>query len=193
MDISTSNSDDGPVLVNVNGFAYGIGALVVVTVLTIAATLLSYLCTRNRLSSSNSNQSFSSSVVDNGSNGHIIGNGLVTLQTMRIIDSTVNNVRHQGIDDATLVNFPKLFFSEAKLHRKDTTALSSSCSICLGDYKETEMLRLLPECGHFFHLKCVDPWLMLKLTCPLCRATPVFTPLATPLAEVAPLAAVQIV
>lgn len=24
------------------------------------------------------------------------------------------------------------------------------------------------SCGHEFHLKCVDPWLLTNYTCPLC-------------------------
>ncbi|KAK7391549.1 hypothetical protein VNO78_19965 [Psophocarpus tetragonolobus] len=53
-----------------------------------------------------------------------------------------------------------------------TSSSSSSCSICLMDYKECDSLRLLPDCGHFFHVMCVDPWLRINLTCPVCR-TPI--------------------
>ena len=44
-----------------------------------------------------------------------------------------------------------------------------SCEICLGDYAEGEMLRILP-CMHFFHRECVDEWLLGRdQVCPLCR------------------------
>ncbi|XP_021860549.1 RING-H2 finger protein ATL66 [Spinacia oleracea] len=43
------------------------------------------------------------------------------------------------------------------------------CSICLGDYQEKEVLRIMPKCGHSFHLSCIDPWLMKQSTCPVCR------------------------
>ncbi|KAB1206872.1 RING-H2 finger protein ATL70 [Morella rubra] len=76
----------------------------------------------------------------------------------------------QGIDEATLRNYPKLIYAQAKLHQGNSTA--SSCSICLADYKDTDVLRLLPHCGHIFHLKCVDSWLRLHATCPVCRNSP---------------------
>ncbi|GMG99500.1 hypothetical protein Nepgr_001340 [Nepenthes gracilis] len=92
----------------------------------------------------------------------------------------------EGLDEATLSSFPKLTYSQAKLH--DGGATAACCSVCLGDYKDSDVLRLLPDCGHVFHLKCVDPWLRLHPTCPICRTSPAPTPLLTPLAEVAPLA-----
>lgn len=61
------------------------------------------------------------------------------------------------------------------------------CAICLCEYKEAEMMRMLPDCKHCFHLKCVDAWLRLNATCPVCRSSPLPTPLSTPLAEVVPL------
>ncbi|KAF8005639.1 hypothetical protein BT93_K0043 [Corymbia citriodora subsp. variegata] len=84
-----------------------------------------------------------------------------------------------GIDEATLQSYPTVLFSSAKHHEKNDLADlidvigGGSCSICLGEYKEGEVLRLLPECGHFFHMKCVDPWLRLHATCPVCRKSPV--------------------
>ncbi|XP_058086700.1 RING-H2 finger protein ATL70-like [Magnolia sinica] len=87
-----------------------------------------------------------------------------------------------GLDEAILMSYPTLLYSQAKIHNKDIT--SSCCSICLADYKDTDMLRLLPDCNHIFHVKCVDAWLRLHPTCPVCRTSP----LPTPLAEVVPLA-----
>jgi hypothetical protein len=43
------------------------------------------------------------------------------------------------------------------------------CSICLGEYQEKEVLRIMPGCGHNFHLSCIDVWLRKQSTCPVCR------------------------
>ena len=46
---------------------------------------------------------------------------------------------------------------------------SCRCSICLGEYQEKEVLRIMPKCGHNFHLCCIDVWLRKQSTCPVCR------------------------
>ncbi|RYR00123.1 hypothetical protein Ahy_B07g088208 [Arachis hypogaea] len=32
----------------------------------------------------------------------------------------------------------------------------SLCIICLADYREREVLRIMPKCDHTFHLSCID-------------------------------------
>ncbi|XP_059285731.1 RING-H2 finger protein ATL56 [Lycium ferocissimum] len=44
------------------------------------------------------------------------------------------------------------------------------CAICLDGFKDGEYVRKLPDCGHVFHVKCVDSWLTRVLNCPVCRA-----------------------
>ncbi|XP_029423189.1 RING finger protein 215 isoform X3 [Nannospalax galili] len=45
---------------------------------------------------------------------------------------------------------------------------TETCAICLDYYYNKQWLRVLP-CKHEFHRDCVDPWLMLQQTCPLCK------------------------
>ncbi|KAF0906470.1 hypothetical protein E2562_011463 [Oryza meyeriana var. granulata] len=44
------------------------------------------------------------------------------------------------------------------------------CSVCLGEFLDGDLLRLLPKCGHVFHVPCIDSWLRAHVNCPLCRA-----------------------
>lgn len=75
-----------------------------------------------------------------------------------------------GLDESTLRSFPKLLYSfHSKLLKDYNSSASSCCSICLADYNEKDMLRVLPGCRHLFHVNCVDTWLRLHPTCPLCR------------------------
>ncbi|WOL02671.1 hypothetical protein Cni_G11390 [Canna indica] len=43
------------------------------------------------------------------------------------------------------------------------------CPVCLSELSEGETARLLPKCGHAFHLECIDMWFCSHSTCPLCR------------------------
>ncbi|KAK7278584.1 hypothetical protein RJT34_23616 [Clitoria ternatea] len=96
-------------------------------------------------------------------------------------EDTEQGLHHQHNRGGLMINtsferYPKLLYSQVEKNNKDgSSIISSCCSICLGDYKETDMLRLLPDCGHLFHLACVDPWLRLHSTCPICRKSPVST------------------
>ncbi|KAK4262729.1 hypothetical protein QN277_028254 [Acacia crassicarpa] len=44
----------------------------------------------------------------------------------------------------------------------------AECCICLSAYDDGVDLRELP-CGHHFHCACVDKWLHINATCPLCK------------------------
>ncbi|KAL6513586.1 hypothetical protein OROGR_021072 [Orobanche gracilis] len=44
----------------------------------------------------------------------------------------------------------------------------AECCICLSAYDDGVELRELP-CGHHFHSACIDKWLYLNATCPLCK------------------------
>ncbi|KAF8670585.1 hypothetical protein HU200_050612 [Digitaria exilis] len=45
----------------------------------------------------------------------------------------------------------------------------AQCAICLAVVRDGETVRLLPACGHLFHVECIDLWLRSHATCPLCR------------------------
>ncbi|KAL6569565.1 hypothetical protein OROMI_014079 [Orobanche minor] len=88
-----------------------------------------------------------------------------------------------GLDQAVINSYPKFVFTK----RNGREANDAVCSICLCEYREPEMLRMLPDCRHCFHVMCVDAWLKLNASCPVCRSSPLPTPLSTPLQEVVPL------
>uniref|UniRef100_A0A0D9WMR4 RING-type E3 ubiquitin transferase n=1 Tax=Leersia perrieri TaxID=77586 RepID=A0A0D9WMR4_9ORYZ len=43
------------------------------------------------------------------------------------------------------------------------------CAVCLCEFAMDDKLRLLPTCGHAFHVPCIDAWLLSHSTCPICR------------------------
>ncbi|KAM3289805.1 E3 ubiquitin-protein ligase [Capsicum chacoense] len=53
-------------------------------------------------------------------------------------------------------------------HERALSIDDAGCSICLSTYDDGDELRELP-CGHFFHCTCIDKWLYMSATCPLCK------------------------
>ncbi|URD78109.1 finger protein [Musa troglodytarum] len=50
----------------------------------------------------------------------------------------------------------------------------ADCPICLAEFVEGDEIRILPQCGHGFHVGCVDTWLVSRSSCPFCRRELVF-------------------
>ncbi|TMW84196.1 hypothetical protein EJD97_025639 [Solanum chilense] len=46
---------------------------------------------------------------------------------------------------------------------------SLTCPICLIEYIPGDSIRTIPVCQHCFHVQCIDEWLKMKSTCPVCR------------------------
>ncbi|KAB5524134.1 hypothetical protein DKX38_021883 [Salix brachista] len=87
-------------------------------------------------------------------------------------DSTVNTVpvvTVAGLDGATIESYPKIVLGESRRLPKPD---DNTCSICLCEYKPQETLKTIPECKHCFHSDCIEEWLRLRATCPLCRNSP---------------------
>ncbi|CAA7394700.1 unnamed protein product [Spirodela intermedia] len=149
-----------------SGFAYGFGVSAGILLLITTVTLASYFCARN-------NNPPPPPPPPPPGRWNRSPASVETTDDLEV-----------GIDEATLATYPKLLYSrKAKAQEEYKGTNASCCSICLADYKDGDVLRLLPDCNHLFHLKCVDPWLRQHPTCPVCRASP----LPSPLAEVVPL------
>ncbi|KZV55295.1 hypothetical protein F511_06772 [Dorcoceras hygrometricum] len=61
--------------------------------------------------------------------------------------------------------FPVKKYGELCLSSKE----NALCAVCLSEYHNDDILRILPVCGHSFHATCIDIWLHQHLTCPICR------------------------
>uniref|UniRef100_A0A3P9CYY8 RING finger protein 215 n=1 Tax=Maylandia zebra TaxID=106582 RepID=A0A3P9CYY8_9CICH len=63
-------------------------------------------------------------------------------------------------------------------------AEAETCAVCLEPFNNNQCLRVLP-CLHEYHRDCVDPWLLLQHTCPLCKRSILseFTHSYTPLSS----------
>ncbi|XP_019461139.1 PREDICTED: RING-H2 finger protein ATL5-like [Lupinus angustifolius] len=100
--------------------------------------------------------------------GRLTGSvGLRTIHEIESIRRDIEQPEHHvnGPDPALIAAIPSFKFNQEAF----TSVEYTQCVICLADYKEQELLRIIPKCGHSFHLACVDLWLRKQSTCPLCR------------------------
>ncbi|XP_062174641.1 RING-H2 finger protein ATL70-like [Alnus glutinosa] len=150
---------------NKNGLIFAVGFPLSVLLISLFLTIASYLCTPNNDNPSHDDQN--------------IDQNFVAIE----LDC--------GLEEATLHSFPKLLYYQFNLKKSSSDSIASCCSICLVDYKEIDVLQLLPGCGHFFHLKCVNPWLRLCPSCPLCWKSLIVAPVVSPLVDQKPPLATQ--
>ncbi|KAM3397180.1 RING-H2 finger protein ATL29 [Capsicum galapagoense] len=74
----------------------------------------------------------------------------------------------QGLDPAIIKSFPTFTYSSVKDYHKESYGLE--CAICLVEFEDDSLLRLLTSCNHVYHQDCIDLWLESHKTCPVCRA-----------------------
>ncbi|CAM0909266.1 unnamed protein product [Alopecurus aequalis] len=92
--------------------------------------------------------------------------------TRRAVADPVGWVAHRranaGLKREALVALPVATYAASPAQKQHTSA-GAGCAICLSDFADGEVVRVLPVCGHRFHLACVDRWLASRCSCPTCR------------------------
>ncbi|GMJ15104.1 Arabidopsis Toxicos en Levadura 29 [Hibiscus trionum] len=83
------------------------------------------------------------------------------------VDAAAGADMNNGLDPELREAFPTFYYSTVKEFRREKYGLE--CAICLGEFNDDDMLRLLTICCHVFHKECVDLWLESHKTCPFCR------------------------
>merc|ERR1719402_2146278 len=86
--------------------------------------------------------------------------GLDTIITMLL--NQVDGAGPPPMDRETIREIPSVKIS------KEQVEATSSCSVCWEDFTIGEEVKRL-ECDHFYHGACIEPWLELHGTCPVCR------------------------
>lgn len=82
---------------------------------------------------------------------------------------------NKGLKKKVLRSLPKLSYDGAVAVAGGRLA---DCPICLAEFVEGDEIRILPPCGHGFHVGCVDTWLGSHSSCPSCRRVLVVAPAA---------------
>ncbi|KAG1326984.1 RING-H2 finger protein ATL46 [Cocos nucifera] len=76
------------------------------------------------------------------------------------------HLHDSGLDQAFIDALPVFLYREIVGPKEPF-----DCAVCLCEFDDDDKLRLLPICGHAFHINCIDTWLLSNSTCPLCRGS----------------------
>ncbi|PIA61295.1 hypothetical protein AQUCO_00300673v1 [Aquilegia coerulea] len=93
-----------------------------------------------------------------------------------IIFTTTTNITtpstaiSHGLNPSVLKSLPTFIFTSKSNTQKEEEEQVLECAVCLSEFEENEMGRLLPKCNHSFHIGCIDMWFHSHSTCPLCRS-----------------------
>lgn len=75
---------------------------------------------------------------------------------------------NKGLKKKIIQSLPKFTYG-AVMAADSCKFASTECAICLGEFGEKDEIRILPQCGHGFHVGCIDTWLGSHSSCPSCR------------------------
>ena len=79
---------------------------------------------------------------------------------------------NKGLKKKALQSLPKVTYKlnkDAAVSTNTAKFATMECAICLVEFAEGDEIRVLPQCGHGFHVGCVDTWLTSHSSCPSCR------------------------
>ncbi|XP_062166697.1 RING-H2 finger protein ATL52-like [Alnus glutinosa] len=75
-------------------------------------------------------------------------------------------VARKVLDKIPILSYSTGNVSGDQMFRED----QSECAVCIGELEDGEMVRLLPNCRHAFHVTCIDKWFLAHSNCPICRS-----------------------
>ena len=76
--------------------------------------------------------------------------------------------QNSGLKKKDMVALPTSTYSNSG-SPSSSSSRSSACAICLAEFADGEKIRVLPKCNHWFHVSCIDKWLLSHPSCPTCR------------------------
>lgn len=103
---------------------------------------------------------------ENDNQDSISDNLLSDYDAMWELADTLGYVKHRGANTMNISSIPITYYS---LSSNNSALNNKECSICLYEFNCGDKMKRMPSCLHAFHAKCLDRWLKVNATCPICR------------------------
>ncbi|KAI8574041.1 hypothetical protein RHMOL_Rhmol01G0323600 [Rhododendron molle] len=94
---------------------------------------------------------------------HVLGPTRFPSINSLTFDSTASPTK--GLEASAVASIPRFVYDSVVDHSNGL-----ECVVCLSLFEDQEVGRRLPDCGHGFHVECIDMWLSSHSNCPICRA-----------------------
>ena len=100
-----------------------------------------------------------------GEDGESGSPGQYSYEQLMQLGQTIGEVSRGASSDA-IESLRTMSFEEARADR--SVILGEQCSICRMEFEPGDVLRVL-RCNHAEHAECIDQWLNINKSCPLCQ------------------------
>jgi len=87
---------------------------------------------------------------------------LSVTEPINVSTNTLNNNQH-GLSLRQYRENTTVMDHNAQIHSEQP------CSICQQEFDDVHEIKEIDFCNHFFHTDCLEHWLELHNTCPICR------------------------
>lgn len=105
---------------------------------------------------------------------------LVSYRVMEVDENLMSNLMNISIDNINTFQLTEDIVPIRSLSKNEIKSLPTvnitqehiesglQCTICIDNLNLGEKVKLLP-CNHYYHEKCITPWLKKQAICPNCR------------------------
>ena len=134
--------------------------LAFIALIIIIGILIRYFCTRFKPSDDSDDFSETTQTQGRDQRRHLWprnNNNNSSSQPQRSVQ------RNHGLDPAIILALPVYSY------HGDDAKYQVDCAICLSKFEENESVKAIPFCKHVFHPNCLNKWLSVQVTCPVCR------------------------
>lgn len=89
----------------------------------------------------------------------------MSYESLLRLEEDLGEVKKRNLSEQSIALLQRHSFNQCLFKFADTIV---PCAICMGDYVEEDLVIAL-DCKHYFHDQCLEGWLRIKASCPVCR------------------------
>lgn len=93
---------------------------------------------------------------------------ILTTQSESIPEPDYTEQMYEEEDEEKCTTLAQLNASSKLMTYPSTKILTDTCFICIAEFRIGDIVRVL-KCRHAFCHTCIDKWLTVSISCPVCR------------------------